>query len=142
MRSLTKKLTIILVVALLLVTMVALVACGNKDDNGEVLPTEGKFTVQVLLPDGTPIQTSSGLIVQLCAIKDGNEEGCLAYNVNNKGAVCETGELKDIDGNVTYAPTVCNIHLQRVPAQYKVPEDMLHAQVEIGKLVVIRLENA
>ena len=131
MKSMTKKLTILLIVALLLVTMCALAACDPKDDG--LKGTAGKFTVQVLLPDGTPVKASSGIYVQLCTIKDEQEDNCQAFKVDDNGTVCE---------EVENGAKVCNIHLQKVPSQYKVPADKEHAQVNVGEAVVIKLENA
>lgn len=135
----TKKLAIILVIALLLVSMVALVACNNKDNGGEFKGTPGKFTVQVLLPDGKPLTADLGISVQLCAL---NEDGtgeltCQFYDVDSNGVVCVA--LEAIQG---YAPTACNIHFPNLPENYKLSAEQEHAQVKIGEVVVIQLENA
>lgn len=137
----TKKLAIILVIALLLVSMAALVACNNTPDGngGEVKGTPGKFTVQVLLPDGKPLTADLGIQVQLCAL---NEEGtgeltCQLYPVGSNGVVCEA--IAEIQG---YAPTACNIHFPNLPENYKLSAEQEHAQVKIGEVVVIQLENA
>ena len=137
MKTMTKKLTILLVVALLLATMCVLAACSPKDDG--VKATAGKFTVQVLLPDGKPVTADLGIQVQLCALDEAGtgELTCQSYEVDSKGVVCV--KLDEIQG---YAPTVCNIHMLGMPENYKLSAEQEHAQVKIGEAVVIKLENA
>ena len=130
MKSMTKKLTILLVVSLLLVTMCAMVACDPKglEEKGEA----GKFTVVVLLPDGTPAQ---GIYVQLCTIVNGDKEGCQAYKVDENGTVCVA-----IEG-----ATLCEVELQQLqnlPSEYKVPEKYVDFHLHVGKKLTIHLEDA
>lgn len=129
MKKAIKTIIVILAVAILAATMFTLVACNDGADGG----VKGKFTVQVLLPDGTPAPASSGIYVQLCTVVDGEEDNCQAYPVNDEGKVSEA---------IEEGATLCNIHIRQLPAQYKVPESMEHAQVKVGGFVVIKLVNA
>ncbi len=125
----TKKLTILLIVALLLVTMCALVACDPKDDG--VKATAGKFTVQVLLPDGTPAE---GVRVQLCVVdetKPGGLGACyMSKDIDDKGVSVQE-----------WTEDLMEIHLENLPEGYKMKDSDAKKQIKKGELVVITLEQ-
>lgn len=141
MKSMTKKLTILLVVALLLATMCVLAACSPKkaalgeEEKGE----DGKFTVVVLLPDGTPAE---GCGVQMCEVNaDGNEGACHIVATNKDGIailVADEENLADLNCKV------CNLHFNddAMINGYKMPEKFGHLQIHLGKKITVQLEKA
>ena len=137
MKSMTKKLTILLVVALLLATMCALVACGPKkagfgeEEKGEA----GKFTVVVLLPDGTPAEGCSGKMCEVLA--DGNEGVCNQFTTDENGVVTLSKE------DLNYPEcTVCDVEFLNLPDGYKMPEKFNKFKIHIGKKITVQLEEA
>ena len=136
----TKKLAVILVVALMLATMIALVACDPKEValGEEGKGTSGAFTVVVLLPDGTP---AVGCGVQLCEIdpETGEEGLCHPYYADEDGVAVLTQEVISKAGC-----TACNLHFpERVMLDgYKIPEKFAHLQIHIGKKITVQLEVA
>lgn len=129
MKAMTKKLTILLVVALLLVTMCTLAACGPKDD--AVKATAGKFTIQVLLPDGTPAE---GIIVQLCVV-DPEAEGGLGMCYQGKEADSRGVSVQE------WTEDLMEIHLDNLPDGYKMKDSDAKKQIRKGELVVLTLEQ-
>lgn len=134
----TKKLAVILVVAFMLATMIALVACDPKEValGEEGKGTSGAFTVVVLLPDGTP---AVGCGVQLCEIDPATgEEGlCHSFRTDAKGTVVMSKDDITITGC-----TVCNLHFPdgAMVDGYKIPEKFSHLQIHIGKKITVQLE--
>ena len=128
----TKKLAIILVIALLLVSMAALVACNNTPDGNGGEP--GKYTVQVFLSDGTtPVE---GLLVQLCVV-DPTAEGGLG--------LCYTPQPTDATGTSVqeWEEDYMEIHFMGTfPDGYKLKEQDKNKRFHKGEKAVFILENA
>ena len=139
MKSMTKKLTILLIVAMLLVTMCALAACGPKkaalgeEEKGEA----GKFTVVVLLPDGKPAVECG---VQMCEVlADGNEGVCHQVYTDENGVATYSAE------DLNFAEcTVCDVKFPdgSMLEGYKIPEKFAQFKIHLGKKITVQLEKA
>ncbi len=127
MKSMTKKLALLLVAALLVATMlITFVACGSKDDS-IVKGEDGYFTVQVLMPDGTP---AAGVMVQLC--------------VEGEDGKCYFPETVDADGlnKQQHDEDALIVHFDMLPEGYKVKDADLNKRLRKGYRFNVTLEKA
>ncbi len=144
MKSMTKKLIVLLVVALLLATMFTLVACDPKDDDKDSLSSfeqdgvAGQFIVQVLLPDGKP---ALGCRVIICEIKSDGQTGLCHYpkEVDENGiATLTKDELEYTGCGACHFECIEN----SLPKGYEFPFDTYPDEdniVHLGKKAVLKL---
>lgn len=120
MKTITKKLSLVLMLVIGIIGCFTLFACGEDPDT---LPEVTGYAVYVKLPDGT---AAANVQVQVCKEVNGEETECkVPVAVNAEGKV---------EFNYIVAGEVYNVHLLNVPAGYKAPETKF--QLKDGNKVV------
>ncbi|MDE6273630.1 MAG: hypothetical protein K2L87_01095 [Clostridiales bacterium] len=94
MKSVAKKLS------LLLVLMVSIIACFTLFACGEDEPTETGYAVYVKMPDGS---AATGVMVQTCVFKDGRENDPAPANPDEDDRLESCNMPVPVDANGKYA---------------------------------------
>ena len=125
MKSITKKIAIILLVCMLTVAVVSLVACKDKSD-------PNVYTVTVVDEDGNPYAKA---IVQLCKIEaDGSQSTCYTGVATDANGVVKLE--KEIPEDVNHV----EVHLLGLPAYLTYERVKMHRGESVT--VTVRLKKA